>query len=102
MMESGRYYAAVTTDDVWICYPWEAKYVLYSMGKLDHGTDIQSGILMNTMPWRRRIRSFKRTSQFSMHGRTAFHSARRSDTPVAILVPSYCCPVSGVELDLAG
>lgn len=27
MMESGHYHAAVTTDDVWICYPWEAKYV---------------------------------------------------------------------------
>lgn len=27
MMESGRYLAAVTTDDVWICYPWEAQYV---------------------------------------------------------------------------
>lgn len=26
MMESGRYHAAVTTGDVWICYPWEAKY----------------------------------------------------------------------------
>ncbi|KAJ9299295.1 hypothetical protein DTO271G3_2917 [Paecilomyces variotii] len=25
MMESGHYHAAVTTDDVWICYPWEAK-----------------------------------------------------------------------------
>ncbi|OJD25965.1 hypothetical protein ACJ73_02664 [Blastomyces percursus] len=25
MMESGRYLAAVTTGDVWICYPWEAK-----------------------------------------------------------------------------
>ncbi|GAB1209555.1 hypoxanthine-guanine phosphoribosyltransferase [Aspergillus pseudonomiae] len=25
MMDSGRYHAAVTTDDVWICYPWEAK-----------------------------------------------------------------------------
>ncbi|KAL4793788.1 phosphoribosyltransferase-like protein [Aspergillus venezuelensis] len=25
MMESGRYHAAVTTEDVWICYPWEAK-----------------------------------------------------------------------------
>jgi hypoxanthine phosphoribosyltransferase len=24
MMESGRYLAAVTTEDVWICYPWEA------------------------------------------------------------------------------
>ncbi|OAX78413.1 hypothetical protein ACJ72_07282 [Emergomyces africanus] len=29
MMESGRYLAAVTTGDVWICYPWEAKYVTY-------------------------------------------------------------------------
>jgi hypothetical protein len=28
MMESGRYHASVTTDDVWICYPWEAKYVI--------------------------------------------------------------------------
>lgn len=27
MIDSGRYYAAVTTDDVWICYPWEAEYV---------------------------------------------------------------------------
>lgn len=26
MMDGGRYHAAVTTDDVWICYPWEAKY----------------------------------------------------------------------------
>jgi hypothetical protein len=26
MMESGRYHASVTTEDVWICYPWEAKY----------------------------------------------------------------------------
>ncbi|KAJ6083827.1 hypothetical protein N7467_007962 [Penicillium canescens] len=25
MMEGGRYHASVTTDDVWICYPWEAK-----------------------------------------------------------------------------
>ncbi|EER44769.1 xanthine phosphoribosyltransferase [Histoplasma capsulatum H143] len=25
MMENGRYLAAVTTGDVWICYPWEAK-----------------------------------------------------------------------------
>ncbi|EEH44033.1 hypothetical protein PABG_11452 [Paracoccidioides brasiliensis Pb03] len=25
MLESGRYLAAVTTGDVWICYPWEAK-----------------------------------------------------------------------------
>jgi hypothetical protein len=27
MMQSGRYHAAVTTGDVWICYPWEARYV---------------------------------------------------------------------------
>ncbi|CRG92757.1 hypothetical protein PISL3812_09824 [Talaromyces islandicus] len=25
MMTAGRYHAAVTTGDVWICYPWEAK-----------------------------------------------------------------------------
>ncbi|WEW59392.1 hypothetical protein PRK78_004863 [Emydomyces testavorans] len=25
MLEQGRYLAAVTTDDLWICYPWEAK-----------------------------------------------------------------------------
>jgi hypoxanthine phosphoribosyltransferase len=25
MMTGGRYHAAVTTGDVWICYPWEAK-----------------------------------------------------------------------------
>ena len=24
MVEEGRYLAAVTTGDVWICYPWEA------------------------------------------------------------------------------
>ena len=24
MMRDGRYLAAVTTGDVWICYPWEA------------------------------------------------------------------------------
>lgn len=28
MMASGRYHASVTTEDVWICYPWEAKYVI--------------------------------------------------------------------------
>jgi hypothetical protein len=27
-MTSGRYHASVTTADVWICYPWEAKYVI--------------------------------------------------------------------------
>jgi hypothetical protein len=27
MMASGRYQAAVTVSDVWICYPWEAEYV---------------------------------------------------------------------------
>ena len=27
MMEGGRYLAAKTVGDVWICYPWEAKYV---------------------------------------------------------------------------
>lgn len=27
MMETGYYHASLTTEDVWICYPWEAKYV---------------------------------------------------------------------------
>jgi hypothetical protein len=27
MMDGGRYLAAKTVGDVWICYPWEAKYV---------------------------------------------------------------------------
>jgi len=26
MMDEGRYLAAETVDDVWICYPWEATY----------------------------------------------------------------------------
>jgi hypothetical protein len=30
MMSSGRYLAAVTVGDVWICYPWEAAYVAFS------------------------------------------------------------------------
>ncbi|RMJ26892.1 phosphoribosyltransferase [Aspergillus sp. HF37] len=25
MVESGQYHSSLTTDDVWICYPWEAK-----------------------------------------------------------------------------
>ncbi|KAK5690093.1 hypothetical protein LTS12_028829, partial [Elasticomyces elasticus] len=25
MMETGYYHASLTTEDVWICYPWEAK-----------------------------------------------------------------------------
>lgn len=66
MMESGRYHASVTTDDIWICYPWEAKYVpttriFYSSGssvKANHL--IFTGTLMSTMLWPRRTRSFKR------------------------------------------
>jgi len=27
MVEDGRYLAAHTVSDVWICYPWEATYV---------------------------------------------------------------------------
>ena len=30
MMDDGRYLAAHTTKDVWICYPWEATYVSVS------------------------------------------------------------------------
>ena len=28
MIDEGRYLAANTVGDVWICYPWEATYVL--------------------------------------------------------------------------
>ena len=28
MMDEGRYLAANTVGDVWICYPWEATYAL--------------------------------------------------------------------------
>ena len=27
MVDEGRYLAANTVGDVWICYPWEATYV---------------------------------------------------------------------------
>ena len=27
MIEEGRYLAAKTVSDVWICYPWEAMFV---------------------------------------------------------------------------
>ena len=27
MVKEGRYLAAQTVGDVWICYPWEATYV---------------------------------------------------------------------------
>ena len=29
MIDEGRYLAAVTVEDVWICYPWEATSVFY-------------------------------------------------------------------------
>ena len=28
MVEDGRYLAARTVSDVWICYPWEATFVI--------------------------------------------------------------------------
>ena len=31
MSDEGRYIAAVTVPDVWICYPWEATYVQFSL-----------------------------------------------------------------------
>ena len=30
MIDEGRYLAAHTVSDVWICYPWEATYVILS------------------------------------------------------------------------
>jgi len=32
MVEGDRYLAARTAGDVWICYPWEATYVLGFLG----------------------------------------------------------------------
>jgi len=31
MMDDGRYLAAKTVPDVWICYPWEATYVPWGL-----------------------------------------------------------------------
>ena len=60
MLEAGRYHAAVTTEDVWICYPWEAKYVLVRILTLnDEVLTGHKGILTSTMPSRRRARSSK-------------------------------------------
>lgn len=67
-MESGRYHAAVTTDDVWICYPWEAKYVIcYTSTGLAVTNGSSTGILMSTMRWPRRTLSFKAVVQFLMN-----------------------------------
>lgn len=46
MMEEGRYLAAKTVGDVWICYPWEATYVLFCCSWM-FATNFVSGILMN-------------------------------------------------------
>jgi hypothetical protein len=35
MTASGRYLAAVTTGDVWINYPWEAKFVIPRKKRFD-------------------------------------------------------------------
>jgi hypoxanthine phosphoribosyltransferase len=65
MMESGRYHASVTTDDVWICYPWEAKYVPATriFNLLERLFETNSLILIgtsrSTMLWPRRTPSFK-------------------------------------------
>ena len=36
MIDEGRYLAAHTVSDVWICYPWEATYVLSFLLLLQH------------------------------------------------------------------
>jgi hypothetical protein len=60
-MNAGRYHAAVTTGDVWICYPWEAKYVpIYSVLRMRNMTNFFfSGILTSTMNWLRSSPSIK-------------------------------------------
>ena len=47
-MDEGRYLAANTVGDVWICYPWEATYVNFRghfVRKLTHSLVIS----MNTI-----------------------------------------------------
>ncbi len=36
MIDEGRYLAAHTVSDVWICYPWEATYVIALLLRLIH------------------------------------------------------------------
>ena len=36
MIDEGRYLAAHTVSDVWICYPWEATYVISFLLRLPH------------------------------------------------------------------
>ncbi|PGH13731.1 hypothetical protein AJ80_06236 [Polytolypa hystricis UAMH7299] len=38
MLEEKRYHAAVTTEDVWICYPWEAKEIVLRGHSSGHRT----------------------------------------------------------------
>jgi len=39
MLDENRYLAAMTVPDVWICYPWEAMYVL-SLPETLGGTNV--------------------------------------------------------------
>jgi hypothetical protein len=51
MVESGQYHSSLTTDDVWICYPWEAKYAdVISLGACSMLTD-RTGISTSTTLW---------------------------------------------------
>lgn len=36
MITDGRYLAAKTVSDVWICYPWEATYVFLATFPIPH------------------------------------------------------------------
>jgi uncharacterized protein len=51
MIDGNRYLAAVTTRDVWICYPWEATYVRPLHLKESKLTTV-TGILTSTMDLR--------------------------------------------------
>jgi hypothetical protein len=50
MISTGRYLAAETVGDIWICYPWEAMY--FPLHLLQYTcTDTVLGISMNTTNW---------------------------------------------------
>lgn len=65
MMDTGYYHASLTTDDVWICYPWEAQYVL-SLSGFELIFDVWlltcTGTSTNMTGCPRRIRSLSYTS----------------------------------------
>lgn len=52
-MDEGRYLAAKTVLDIWICYPWEATYVKVSSNIQSEVSDTLLVILMSMTSWQR-------------------------------------------------